>query len=202
MIRNIIFDIGNVLTLFRPQDYIYAVFEPDTAKRVYDAMFASGRWGDIDSGLKTDEEMIQSFLEEDPSLEKEIRFIFDRINGFITCPSSTLPWISRLKRQGYHLYWLSNYGTSMRSRTWKNELSVLELFEGGIFSCDVHLLKPDPAIYELLMKQYALKAEESVFLDDSLPNAQTAVKLGMKAVHVKNQLQAMQDLDALLQSEN
>ena len=202
MIRNIIFDIGNVLTLFHPEDYIHAVFDKERAARLYKALFESGRWYEIDTGSKTDEEMIQSFLQEEPALEKEIRFLFDHINGFITLPAATAPWISRLHKEGYSLYYLSNYGTAMRARTWKNELSVLNLFEGGIFSCDVHLLKPDPAIYNLLLNQYALNPADSVFLDDSPANVKTAEKLGMHAIHVEKQLQAIQDLDRLLKEEN
>ena len=90
----------------------------------------------------------------------------------------------------------------MRARTWKNELSVLNLFDGGLFSCDVHLLKPDPAIYNLLLNQYALNPADSVFLDDSSANVKTAAKLGMHAIHVEKQLQAIQDLDRLLKEEN
>lgn len=201
MINTIIFDIGNVLLRFNPDSYIHGVYEKKTADRVYDVLFKSGIWGEIDRGVLSDEEMIQRFLKVDPSLEKEIRYIFAHMNGFTNYLKTSLPWLNRLKHEGYHLYYLSNYSYTMRNLTRGHELSVLDPMDGGIFSCDVKLLKPDPAIYELLLKRYALKAEECVFLDDTLRNVETAQQLHMKGIHVTSQSQAIQDLDVLLAKE-
>jgi putative hydrolase of the HAD superfamily len=200
MINTIIFDIGNVLMRFNPEAYIHAVYETETADRIYDAMFSSGLWGEIDRGVLTDEQMIQRFLRVEPSLETEIRYIYTHMGGFTNELKASKPWLKRLRDEGFHLYYLSNYSFLMRSLT-QHELSVLEQMEGGIFSCDVRLLKPDPAIYQLLMSTYHLKAEQCAFLDDSQRNVDTAVSLHMKGIHVLSQQQAIHDLDVLLQEE-
>lgn len=84
MIRNIIFDIGNVLTLFHPEDYIHAVFDKERAARLYKALFESGRWYEIDTGSKTDEEMIQSFLQEEPAWKR--KSVFSLTTSMVSSP--------------------------------------------------------------------------------------------------------------------
>ncbi|MBQ1303981.1 MAG: HAD-IA family hydrolase, partial [Erysipelotrichaceae bacterium] len=54
-----------------------------------------------------------------------------------------------------------------------------------VFSCDAGLLKPDPAIYQLLMDKYGLKPEETVFFDDSARNVEAARSLGIHAARVR-----------------
>ena len=62
--------------------------------------------------------------------------------------------------------------------------------DGGIFSCKVHLTKPDPAIYKLILAQYNLTAEECVFIDDTLPNIKAAEALGIHGIHFTGLAQA------------
>ena len=70
--------------------------------------------------------------------------------------------------------------------------------DGGIFSCKVKLTKPDPAIYKLLLERYGLRAEECVFLDDTLRNVNAAEALGIHGIHFQNLSQAKSELEVLL----
>ena len=65
------------------------------------------------------------------------------------------------------------------------EKGLLDKFDGGIASCEVHINKPDPRIYQALLEKYNLKATECVFIDDSRPNVQTAFQLGMNGLQMK-----------------
>ena len=69
--------------------------------------------------------------------------------------------------------------------------------DGGIFSYRVHLLKPDAAIYNLLLQTYDLKAEDCVFLDDMQPNVDGARRVGMQAIRFSSLEQALCDLKTL-----
>ena len=62
-------------------------------------------------------------------------------------------------------------------------LNFLPAMEGGILSYKEHLIKPEPEIYQLLLKRYGLKAEESVFLDDTLKNVEAAEEQGIHGIH-------------------
>jgi len=70
--------------------------------------------------------------------------------------------------------------------------------DGGIMSYMVHLAKPDPAIYQTLLDRYGLKAEECVFLDDTVRNVEAAQALGIAGIVVTSQEQAKKELETLL----
>ena len=63
---------------------------------------------------------------------------------------------------------------------------VLDRFDGGVASCEVHINKPDPRIYQALLDKYGLKASECVFIDDRLENVQAAFALGFAGIQMKD----------------
>ena len=62
---------------------------------------------------------------------------------------------------------------------------VLDNFDGGVASCEVHINKPDPRIYQALLDKYNLRASECVFIDDNLANVQAAFALGFAGIQMK-----------------
>lgn len=202
MIQNIVFDIGNVLVDFCWKDHIAGCgFTGKTAERLGKAMMLSPVWNELDRGVWTNEELLNGFIANDPELEQEIRAVFSDLSTLIRERRYSKDWICSLKDEGYRVYYLSNFSERVK-REAAGQLSFLEEMNGGVMSCTVHLTKPDPAIYERLFKWYELKPEESVFLDDSAANIETAKKLGMHGILVENQEQAINDLQKLLKQIN
>ena len=113
----------------------------------------------------------------------------------------SIPWIQDLKARGYHTYYLSNYGEQVRYDT-AASLDFMKEMDGGIMSYEVHQIKPDEKIYRMLLDRYHLKAEESIFLDDTNINVDGAIKVGMQGLLVENQEQAVRDLNALLKQQD
>ena len=54
-------------------------------------------------------------------------------------------------------------------------------FAGIVLSCEEHVVKPDPKIYQTLLERFGLRAEECLFLDDCVGNVQGARKAGLEA---------------------
>ena len=71
-------------------------------------------------------------------------------------------------------------------------------FDHIIISSEVHLIKPDPKIYELTLARIGCRAEETVFIDDAEVNVDAARKLGMHAVLFKDRAQAIAELESIL----
>ena len=67
----------------------------------------------------------------------------------------------------------------------KAKRGVLDNFDGGVASCEVHINKPDPRIYQALLDKYSLRASECVFIDDNLANVQAAFALGFAGIQMK-----------------
>jgi FMN phosphatase YigB (HAD superfamily) len=66
-----------------------------------------------------------------------------------------------------------------------NQPTLEELFERVFYSYDVRLAKPSSAIYEHVLAEAGLLAEETAFFDDNAANIQAAARLGIQAVHVQ-----------------
>ena len=92
--------------------------------------------------------------------------------------------VRRLKSHGYCVYYLSNIPQDVLDLL--RDRGVLDGFDGGVASCEVHINKPDPKIYKALLDKYSLKAAECVFIDDRLENVQAAFALGFAGIQMKD----------------
>ncbi len=182
MIKNIIFDIGNVLAAWRWREF-YERFQysPDVTERLARATVLSPLWEEFDRGAMDEEALLDKFIENDPGLEKEIRRVRENIHDMLGRYDYAIPWLQDLKGKGYKVYYLSNFSRKAHQEC-AHVLDFLPLMDGGILSYQEKLIKPDPAIYQLLLRRYGLKAEECVFLDDTKKNVEEAVRQGMEGI--------------------
>lgn len=197
MIRTIIFDIGNVLTAFGWRDFMGSFgFDKETEAKVCRATVESPFWCECDRGVLSDEEILAGFIQNDPTIEKELRQVYTDLHGIVTRLDYAIPWIQELKEKGYQVLVLSNFS----EKGWQENqdaLDFMEYVDGGIISYTEQLIKPDPAIYRLLLDRYGLKAEECVFLDDTAGNVKAAKDIGMNGIVFENREQALTELKKL-----
>lgn len=173
-IRNIVFDIGNVLADYRWHDYLQDKgFSPEMIDRIARASTLSPAWGEYDRGVLTTQEVIEGFVRNDPEIARELHLAFDDLHDLVRPFDYAIPLIRKLKAAGYRVFFLSNWSEQAIGDC-ADALTFLPEVDGGIFSYRVHLLKPDAAIYNLLLQTYDLKAEDCVFLDDMQPNVDGA----------------------------
>lgn len=201
MIRNIIFDIGNVLASFRWKDLFKELgFTGEAFERIAAAtVLHPTMWNEFDRSLMSDEEIITKCIERAPEYEKEIRLLFDTTAGLVEEYPYSYEWIRSLREQGYKVYLLSNYGkTSFEAARDNQRLSFLPLVDGAVISYEVQIVKPEPGIYEALLTKYGLKAEECLFLDDRADNIEAAKQLGFHGIVVESYSQAVTELDKIL----
>ena len=197
MVKNIIFDIGRVLIGFEWKEFIGKLFDEETGQRVTDAIWKDGHWYELDREVLSEEEILDLFYREEPTLKKEIKETFDRVGECLFRNEYTIPWIDGLKAKGFHVYYLSNYSEHLM-RVNPGVLDFLPHTDGGVFSCYVKLIKPDTAIYQCLLEKYGLRAEECLFIDDREENIDAARELGMQAVRFENYEQAREITDRLV----
>ncbi len=185
-IKTVILDIGNVLIRFSSLDFVKERFGEEMGLRIANAMYGGNRWVELDRGIMTDEEVLQSFFDADPGIPKEyISWCFDHVSHTVSPCGYAIPWIRDIRKTGRQVLYLSNY--SKRIMYGKPEvLNFLPLMDGGIFSCDVKLIKPDLTIYELLIERFGLTPEECLFTDDSPENCRSAFSLGINVVQFRD----------------
>lgn len=197
MIRNIIFDIGNVLTDFRWKEFLTDKgFDDAMIKRIAKASVQSPLWNEIDRGVWDVEKLMQEFIKLDPEIEQELHRAYDNLTGMVTRRDYAIPWIQDLKARGFKTYYLSNFAHKAHVEC-ADALDFLPYMDGGILSYQEKLIKPDPEIYRLLLNRYSLKAEESVFLDDTPTNVEAARAVGMYGIRFETKEQAEEELRRL-----
>ena len=96
----------------------------------------------------------------------------------------------------YQVLVLSNFSDKV-ARDNPDALDFLEYVDGGILSYRDGVIKPDPAIYRLLISRYDLKPEECVFLDDTQKNLDAAEKFGIHTILFKGMEEAKERLREL-----
>ncbi len=197
MIRNIIFDIGNVLLGF---DYLtfFRSFglDEETVERLAKATAQSPDWSELDRGVLSYEEVLERFVANDPQLEALIAKVFADLNGILVRYAYAIPWIQELKKKGYRIYYLSNFFRKAEVDC-ADTMDFLPYMDGGILSYQDRVIKPDREIYELLLSRYGLKAQECVFLDDTIKNIEGAVRVGIHGIVFQNKEQACEELRRL-----
>ena len=197
MIKNIIFDIGNVLTDYRWREFLEDKgFDETMVDRLAEATVNSTVWREYDRGVWTEEEIMAGFVRNDPEIENEIHQAFDDFKELVTPREYAIPWIKELKKKGYRVLYLSNFSRKAEKEC-AEALDFLPEMDGGILSYRDRLVKPDAAIYELLLSRYGLVAEECVFLDCMPVNVETAVQLGIHGICFLSREQAQKELREL-----
>ncbi|MBQ9404520.1 MAG: HAD family phosphatase [Synergistaceae bacterium] len=200
-IKNVIFDIGNVLVDFDWGSYTHSIFMDEMLIQELDtAIWGDGRWDRLDWG-EDSEIAIQRMIDYAPEYESEIKLLFSRVGEVLSKREYSHDWIKSLKSRGYGVYYLSNYSKLVMDAN-PDVLDFLPLMDGGVFSCNVHLIKPDHKIYRYIANQYNLVPSECVFIDDLLQNVQAAEDCGFHAIQFLTYQQARLDLEELLEEED
>ena len=200
MIKNIIFDVGNVLVEYNPDGLMRRLgFDEETLQAVNQAVFQNELWNESDRGVLSPEELLEAFIANNPAYEKEIRQVIDAVGDTISLMPYTVEWVKGLKEKGYHLYILSNYAEYTYEKT-SHKMEFLPYMDGVVFSYRCKLIKPEKEIYEYICKTYELKPEESVFLDDRKDNVEAARNMGMHGIVFENYAQGSETLEQLLKN--
>ena len=196
MIKNIIFDIGNVLGKFRwPQLFKELGYTGEVFDIVADATTRGPWWAEFDRSLMSDEEVIANCCAMAPAYEKEIRAVFDNLENICWEYDYAREWIYQIKAAGYKVYLLSNYGKTCFE--YAKKFSFMELADGAVISYEVQEVKPDRGIFKALEDKYGIIPEESIFLDDSPANIKAAKSYGYHGIIFQNQATAIKKLEGM-----
>ena len=182
MIRNVVFDLGNVLLSFVPEQYLEkSNFTSEKQRVIVNDIFAGPEWKSIDNGDLSTEEAI-TLISSHSSLNKaEIADIFNRRHEILFPLDFNIKTLPELKKMGYRLYYISNFPADLFDQI-KDNYSFFGYFDGGIISSHVKLSKPDIRIFEYFLNKFEIKAKECLFIDDLIANTEAASKVGMHTI--------------------
>lgn len=185
MFKNYIFDFGNVLARFYPEELTAAVVsDPDCVKKISEVTFDRIYWDRLDAATITDDEVKAAIKERLGREEfgKAVKVYDNWIHNLTPVPNMSAV-VSDLKAKGKKIYLLSNislkFANEYQNTPWIRDL--LSAFDGVVFSAQVNAVKPERKIFEVLFNKFSLKAEECFFVDDNEANVLSARSLGIES---------------------
>lgn len=185
-IRNIIFDMGNVLMTFDGPRFAGLFTDtPEDAELLDGALFGTTMWSLLDSGTISHETMRRYALAHLPErLHPNLNECFDHWPDHSEPIAATNELGIRLKREGYGIYVLSNANARIMDQL--GHAPVTPYLDGCVVSAKERIMKPDPAIFRLLCLRYRLDPAECLFVDDNADNCEGARVAGLHAFHYQD----------------
>ena len=200
MIRHIIFDFGSVLVDWDPLR-VYVPYFGDAAKAEWFLTeICPYSWNTQADRGRTLAEITGERVALYPEWEKEIRMYYGR---WIEMMGEQIPGMEELvrdlKERGYGVWGLTNWSRETFPLV-RHAYPVFELLDGIVVSGEEMTMKPDPALYRILLERYGLKGEECVFIDDNPRNAAGGESLGIRGLVFHNAEQIRGELEELLKA--
>ena len=183
MIKNVIFDLGNVLLTFKPEAFLLKyTSNQEMIDFFINNITHSSTWLEMDKGIRSIKTARIFFSEKYKTKKSIIDLFFDNWMDIFTPIQENIQLLEELAKKGYDCYYLSNFIEEAFEFVNK-KFEFFSFFKGGIISSLVKIIKPDPKIYTTLLTKYQLDPQKCVFIDDILGFLRPAKKLGFKTIH-------------------
>jgi len=200
MIKNIVFDLGNVLISFRPSEFFDKKKYPENIKtKILSDIFGSKEWGMLDNGEINTPEVINAIALKSSLKKEEIAHIFNLRTKLMFPLDQNVRLLPGLKKRGFRLYFLSNFPMDIFEEV-KTGYYFFKYFDGGIISAEAKFSKPDSRIYEILLEKYSLIPKECLYIDDLEINVKAAEAAGMKGLVTLGSLEISKEIESALNS--
>lgn len=196
-IKAVVFDLGGVLIDWNPL-YLYRKLLPDEdAARKFLAEICTPAWnGQFDAG-KPFAQGVAELSARHPQHDALIAAFHARWPEMLGGPiEDTVAILEELRQSGMALHAISNWSAETFPHALER-FAFLSHFEVTIVSGEHKLAKPDPAIFELFLRQAGLPAGACVFIDDNADNVAVAASLGFQAVRFHDADGLRRDLQTL-----
>ncbi|MCR4778849.1 MAG: HAD family phosphatase [Lachnospiraceae bacterium] len=188
MIKNLVFDMGDVLLSYRWMQIMYdhGLSEEET-NEFWDKFFKDGNWVYYDNGTYNTKEFEKFMSEKYPEQAENIHYLLTNLDKMPVSRQEVWDKVTRLKKEkGYNLYILSNYPQEMfESHTAR--VTCMKDMDGVVVSGAIHLTKPNKDIYEYLLNTYNLDPAETIFFDDRIDNIEGAKAAGIDGVVIESE---------------
>jgi putative hydrolase of the HAD superfamily len=182
MIKNLVFDLGNVLISFKPSEFFDKKDYPESVKaKILSDIFGSNEWLMLDNGDINTRQAIDLIASKSTLNKEEIAHIFKLRTELIFPLDQNVRLLPGLKKQGFRLYFLSNFPMDLFEEV-KTGYYFFKYFDGGVISAEAKSSKPDLKIYKILLEKYNLVPNQCLFIDDLEVNVKAAEAAGMNGL--------------------
>jgi len=179
---NLVFDLGEVLVTFNPLAYFKKLYPLPLAERIAAATYTSRHWPEVDRSVLTMDEVVARMRADAPDMAEWIQPALAEYHNLVQPIPENVALLPRLRNAGYRLYALSNFGADYFAEVRARHSFLDEYLDGLLISGHVHVLKPDTAIYLLLLHTFGLDPARTLFVDDRQENVDAARAVGIRGI--------------------
>jgi 2-haloacid dehalogenase len=181
-VEAVVFDLGGVLIDWDPRYLYRRLFDSEKETERFLVTVCTSEWNaELDRG-RSFEEMVALLCSKHPEKRGEIEAYWLRWGEMLgESFEGSVKILEELHSAGYLLYALTNWSAETFHIA-RERYGFLSLFREIIVSGEVGLIKPEPAIYELLIERTGIEPSRTVFIDDREENAHEADLLGFVSV--------------------
>src|SRR5262245_30383040 len=183
----IIFDLGGVLIDWNPRHLYRKMFDgDDRAMEKFLTEVCTPEWNAQQDEGRSFADATAELIARHPDQEYFIRAWFDRWPEMVTgAIEGTLEIFAELKKAQYELYALSNWSRETYPLA-RSRFEFFDWFDHIVISGEIGIVKPSRQIFDHLLEKAEKRAEECIFIDDSLINVNAAIGFGLDGIHFRS----------------
>jgi len=180
----VIFDLGGVLIDWNPRHLYRKLFASDeAAMEAFLATVCTHDWNRCQDAGRSFAEGARLLKAEHPDKAALIDAYGARFDEMMPGPiAGSVEILADLQQRGVPLYGLTNFSAETYPPT-VARFEFLRWLRGVVVSGEVGVIKPDPGIYEIAIKRFAIDPHRAVYIDDVPINAEAAVRFGIHGIH-------------------
>ncbi|EPJ49252.1 MAG: hypothetical protein OFPI_25570 [Osedax symbiont Rs2] len=194
---NVLFDLGNVVLNWDPQAIISSLNLTEVKKRAIGSeLLGSDYWLELDAGCSSEAEVIERLEQNSVLSARDIQQCLDATKTSLLEIGPTIELMQQIADQQIQMYCLSNM--SRETYAFIKDRPLFNFFEDLVISGEVKLIKPDPDIFNYALDKFSIQAADTLFIDDSQANIDSAAQLGFCTVLFDRSDDCYQQIRALL----
>ena len=190
----IIFDLGAVLIDWNPRHLYRKLFDDENAMEAFLRDICSPAWNAEQDRGRTWQEAVDMLVADHPEHRELIQAYSSRWTEMLRGPiQGAVDILERLDGEGHELHALTNWSAETFPIA-RERYAFLDRFRTILVSGEERLMKPDAAIFELMLERIGHPAERCLFIDDSAKNVKAADGLGLDTIHFSSPIQLEAEL--------
>ncbi len=203
--RTVVLDLGGVLLRWQPDLLIRQVRSRQNGQgpsadallaKLFEDFSPTTDWAQFDRGRYTMDGLVDRVSRRAELEPAVVRAILDAIPAHMRMNPATVALLARVRGAGHRIVYLSNMPTPFADLL-EQDPDFAVLFDGGVFSCRVDAIKPEPEIFRIARERLDLDPSSMVLIDDRPDNLVAAAVLGWPGLHFVDADQCAADLERL-----
>ena len=180
-VKAVVFDLGGVLIDWDPRYLYRKLLADEAAVEEFLTTVCTPEWNAEQDRGRPFAEGVAELVERHPAHAAAIAAFSDRWEEMLAGDiPGTVELLAELRAAGTPLYALTNWSAETFAIA-RERFEFLSWFDGVLVSGEERLIKPDPAIFRLLLERFGLAPEATFYVDDSEANVAAARRLGLDA---------------------